>query len=205
MNRALTELSPSWDAANCVATQEIPNTSWNPKVHKSLLPVPILSHINPIHTIPSYLSEIHLNILYPLTSWFLQWSLSPWLSHQYPVRIRAILPAYPMFLHLIILTWRRVKIMKLFIMQFFPTSKYSSQYPVLNILSLWSYLNVRDQVSHPYRTTDKIIVLYILMQCSRFGIVERLRMSISGRNNDIKWLHYWRKLYVSVVLQFHFI
>jgi hypothetical protein len=30
-----------------------------------------------------------------------------------------------------------------------------------NTLSLCFSLNVRDQVSHPYRTTDKIIVLYI--------------------------------------------
>jgi phosphate starvation-inducible membrane PsiE len=29
-------------------------------------------------------------------------------------------------------------------------------------LSLCSSLNVRDQVSHPYRTTGKIVVLYIL-------------------------------------------
>jgi hypothetical protein len=32
-----------------------------------------------------------------------------------------------------------------------------------NILSLCSSLNVRDQVSHPYRTTGKIIILYILV------------------------------------------
>jgi hypothetical protein len=32
-----------------------------------------------------------------------------------------------------------------------------------NTLSLCSCLNVRDQVSHPYRTTGKIIVLYILI------------------------------------------
>jgi hypothetical protein len=32
-----------------------------------------------------------------------------------------------------------------------------------NNLSLCSSLNVRDQVSHPYRTTGKIIVLYILI------------------------------------------
>jgi hypothetical protein len=32
-----------------------------------------------------------------------------------------------------------------------------------NILSLYSSLNVRDQVSHPYRTADKIIFLYILI------------------------------------------
>jgi hypothetical protein len=32
-----------------------------------------------------------------------------------------------------------------------------------NTLSLCFSLNVTDQVSHPYRTTDKIIVLYILI------------------------------------------
>ncbi|PNF23232.1 hypothetical protein B7P43_G01124, partial [Cryptotermes secundus] len=32
-----------------------------------------------------------------------------------------------------------------------------------NTLSLCSSLNVRDQVSHPYRTTGKILVLYILI------------------------------------------
>jgi hypothetical protein len=31
-----------------------------------------------------------------------------------------------------------------------------------NTRSLWSSLNVRDEVSHPYGTTGKIIVLYIL-------------------------------------------
>jgi hypothetical protein len=31
-----------------------------------------------------------------------------------------------------------------------------------NILSLCPSLNVRDQVSHPYKTTGRIIVLYIL-------------------------------------------
>jgi len=32
-----------------------------------------------------------------------------------------------------------------------------------NTQSLYSSLNVRDQVSHPYKTTRKIIVLYILI------------------------------------------
>jgi hypothetical protein len=36
-----------------------------------------------IHTILSYLSKIHFNIVHPPTSWFSQWSLSFWLSHQY--------------------------------------------------------------------------------------------------------------------------
>jgi hypothetical protein len=63
-------------------------------------------------------------------------------------------------------TWRRVQVMKL-IMQFSPTSyhfislrsKYSPQHPVLRYPhSLCSSLNVRDQVSHPYRTTGRITV-----------------------------------------------
>jgi hypothetical protein len=29
----------------------------------------ILSQINPVHTTPSYLSKIHVNIIHPPTSW----------------------------------------------------------------------------------------------------------------------------------------
>jgi hypothetical protein len=48
---------------------------------------PIVSQINPIYTI---LSKIHFNIVHSPTFWSSQWSLSLWLSHQYPICIPLI-------------------------------------------------------------------------------------------------------------------
>jgi hypothetical protein len=42
-------------------------------------------------------------------------------------------------------------------------SKYSPQNPFSNNLSLCPSLNVRDQISQPYRTTGKIAVLNLLI------------------------------------------
>jgi hypothetical protein len=67
--------------------------------------------------------------------------------------------------------WQRIKVMKLIIMQFSPASYYfislfspnfsspPSQNPSASVLPLMS----KDQVSQPYKTTDKIMVLYILI------------------------------------------
>jgi hypothetical protein len=60
-------MGPSWEAASCADTKEFSNILWNPKIHssdrKSLSVVYILSHINPVHTTPSFLSKIHFNIV----------------------------------------------------------------------------------------------------------------------------------------------
>ena len=62
----LHEESPSWEVSRSSASQKIPHILWNPKVHyrihKSLLPAPILSQIN-----PSHFCKIHFNIILPST------------------------------------------------------------------------------------------------------------------------------------------
>jgi hypothetical protein len=102
------ELSPSWEAANCAAIQELPTILWKPKAHyrvqKSPPLVPVLSQISPIHIIPSYLSKIHFNIVRSPTSWSFQWSLSFWLSHQYPLCIPLLSPLVLQAIPIIILS-----------------------------------------------------------------------------------------------------
>jgi hypothetical protein len=75
VTHSLMELNPSWEAANCAAARELPSILWNPEVHHRdhirPPPVPILSQIDPIPTLPSYLSKTHFNfskLLPPLSS-----------------------------------------------------------------------------------------------------------------------------------------
>jgi hypothetical protein len=85
MHREILPYISLTEAANCAASQELPSILWNPKVyygvHKIPPSVPILSQINPIHTIPSCLSKIHFNIVHQRTSWSSQLSLFFWLSY----------------------------------------------------------------------------------------------------------------------------
>jgi hypothetical protein len=137
-----TDLRPSCEAANCAAIQELPSILRNPKV------------------------------VHPPTSWS-----SFCLSHQYSIcipilPIRATCPTHLTLFDLIILLIlsKEYKLWSSSYCSFLqpPTTSSLSGPNILlstlfsNTLSLCPSLNVRDQVSLPYRTTGKIIVLYIL-------------------------------------------
>jgi hypothetical protein len=82
------EQSPSREANQFVASQEIPRILWNPKVHYRIHncppPVPILSHPNPIRTSTSHFLRIHSNIILPSMPGSPQWSLCLRYPHPNP-------------------------------------------------------------------------------------------------------------------------
>jgi hypothetical protein len=112
------ELSPSWEAANCASTQELPSILWNPKVHyhihKSPPLVPILSQIYPVHTTPPWLRSILILSTYlrlGLRSGLFPSGFPP-ISY-IPHSCYMPCPSHPPWLDHSNYTWRRVQVMKL--------------------------------------------------------------------------------------------
>ena len=173
------EQSPSWEANWLSASQEIPCIVWNLKVHycihKCPPPVPTLSHINLVHTSTSWRSILILSFhlclglprgLFPSgfpTKTLYMPLLSPIcatcrvnlilldlitrtiLGKQY----RSLSSSLCSFLHSPVLIPLR--------------PKYSPQHPILKHPQP-TFLPQREwPSSHPYKTTGKIIVLYILI------------------------------------------
>ena len=82
------EQSPSWKANSSSASQEIARILWNPKVHQLINSFTTARHLSlsyarSIQSMPSsHFSEIHFNIILPLTPWSSKWSPSLRFPHQ---------------------------------------------------------------------------------------------------------------------------
>ena len=87
-NDLLMEPRPSWEAKRSPVGKELPCILWNPKIHyhihKSPLPVSVLSKLDLLHT-ESHFWKIHWNIIVPSTSGFSHPSPSFRFPHQNPV------------------------------------------------------------------------------------------------------------------------
>jgi hypothetical protein len=85
----------SSEASSSSASQDISRTSWKSKVHyrahnsSSVVPVP--SHINPLHALPSYFLQLRFNIIIPSMPRSFEWSL----SLKFPYRNSLYIPPRP--------------------------------------------------------------------------------------------------------------
>ena len=148
-------------------------------IHNSLPPVPILNQINPVHAYhPTCWRPISI-LSSPSMPGSYKWHPSLRFPDQNPVGtspllspILATCPTHLILLYLIIRIifgeeYRSLS-SSLFSLPHSPVTSsiwgpnilLSTQFS--NSLSLYSSLNVSNQVSHPYKTASKIIVLYIL-------------------------------------------
>jgi len=176
------EQSPPWEANRFSASQEIPRILWNPEVHYRTHicppPVPILSQLDPVHaphptswrSILLLSFHLHMGLpsgLFP-SGFHTKTLYKPLLSP-----IRATWPAHLILLYLITRTifGEQYRSLSFSLCSFLHSPVTSSllgpnillKTPFSYTLSLHFSLNISDQVWHPYTTTGKIIVLYILM------------------------------------------
>jgi hypothetical protein len=144
------------------ASLETPRILRNPKVHYR-----ILRQIDPVHALTFQFMKIHLNIILPSMPGSYKWSLSlrfPHLNPVYtsPLPIRAICPAHLFLLDLVTrkVLGQECRSLSSSLCSFlhsFVTSSILGPNILLstlfsNTLSLRSYLNMSDQVPHPYKT-----------------------------------------------------
>jgi len=137
------------------------------RIHSSPPLVPTLSQINLVHTFCSYFFETHFNIILTASPIFPSWFF---LSNYHQIPVRSSVPhtcPLPRHLMLDVLTLMIFGESHKFLQSNFTssllglTTSFSTQFP--HTLSLCSSRYIRDHVSHPYKTTCKIMVLLALV------------------------------------------
>ena len=176
------EQSPSWEANRFSVCQKIPRILWNPKVHYRSTSARhlSLSWASSIHSMPQHptswrcilLLYSHLRLglpsgLFP-SDFYTKALHMPLLSPIYAIR-----PAHLILLDFITraILGEEYKSLSSSSCSFLysPVTSSLLRPNILlntlfsNTLSLRSFLNVRDQASNAYTTTDKVIVLCILI------------------------------------------
>ena len=162
-------------------------------IYKCASPVPILSHFNPV---PACHSTSWRSI-FPSTPGFSKWSLYLRFPHQNHVYnfsppIHATCPAHLIILYSItrVILGEEYGLLSSTLFSFIyspvtssllgPNILLSSLFS--NTLSLCSSLNVSDQVSHPYKTTGKSLVL-----CTRISIFVFLDSNLEEKRFCTEW------------------
>jgi hypothetical protein len=116
----LTELSPCWAAANFAAAHELSRILWDPKfhyrVHKIPPLVPILSQIDPVHNILSYLFKIYFNsqptyvLVFLVVSFLLAFPLISYMYSSSPYSSYMPCPPHPPWFYHSNYVWRGVQV-----------------------------------------------------------------------------------------------
>jgi len=195
------EQSPSWEANQFSASQEIPPILWNQKVHYCVFTRAChlsLSQINPVHA-PIPCLKIHLNIILPSMPGSSMCSLS-FRFPQQPLyepllsTIRAACPTHPILFDLVIWIIFGEEYRSLSSFCSFHHSPVTLSFSGPNILlstpfsktlGLHSSLNVSGQVLHSYETRGKTVVLYIF---SIFGWLTGRQKILHPTIARIPWL-----------------
>jgi hypothetical protein len=141
-------------------------------------PVPIMSQLDPVHVPSSRFLKIHLNIILPSTPGSPKWFFPLRFPHQTPVHasplaLRATCTAHLIFLDFITgsTLGKECRSLSSSLRSFLHSPgylvpvrpRYFPQHPVPKHPQICSSLNVSDPVSLPYKTTGRIIILYILI------------------------------------------
>jgi len=156
------EQSPSWEANSHSAFQEIPSAPL----------IPVLSQMHPVHISPHYFPKMNSYIILPSTPTSSEWSLPFRFSNQNFVWISPLSHACYISCPLIILNLIALimfcEVYKLWSSSLCsllqtpaPSSLLGPNFLLCTLFldthNLCSSLSVRDQVSHPYKTTGKIM------------------------------------------------